>query len=259
MIECQPGKQSKTNFEQTGTCFNHSELISIAREAGISHAASLHPKKLGKIVRDIMYGKSDSVTRPKKPSEWITNEFKWLNSIDILAVMKQYEKSYKHFRFAGVFPRDFAILKDENGNCVIQDMCSYDASIVFSKKQINQIGIIINLDAYGGRGSHWVALMIEYGNRKGIYYYDSTAEPPHKDILVFIQKMRNLISKRFKKSLDIEFNRVPRQKKNTECGVYAMAFLALMLETKMSFSDICYFLPDDTDIHKLRDVFYVSL
>ena len=40
--------------------------------------------------------------RPKKPASWYKNPTEWLNTYDILFVMKQYEESDKLYKFIGV-------------------------------------------------------------------------------------------------------------------------------------------------------------
>ena len=44
---------------------------------------------------------------PESPYEWKKNPNEWLSSIDIIKVMKQYEKAYKCFDFIGPTPIDF--------------------------------------------------------------------------------------------------------------------------------------------------------
>lgn len=246
------------NHSDTGTCYSKEQLLQIADILQVRNARNMSSRTLGKTITKLLRNNNHALpqeeTRPKKPDAWIHDEFKWLNSLDIQAVMKQYERAYSNFRFAGVFPRDFAVLKDAKGKCVVEDMCRYDASKVF-QSGVDRIGMVINLDPYGKSGSHWVALMIDK-IRKGIFFYDSTAVAPHADILVFMQNMRRLIQTRLKIKMDIDYNRVEKQRKDTECGIFVMAFLALMLETKLNFSEVCHSIPNDAQVHLLRDVFY---
>ena len=44
---------------------------------------------------------------PKQPEEWKKNPNEWLTSVDILEVMKQYEKTYQCFDFIGPSPIDY--------------------------------------------------------------------------------------------------------------------------------------------------------
>ena len=41
------------------------------------------------------------------PLKWKENKNEWLNTLDIEAVMKQYEKKYNNFIFIGPVPIDF--------------------------------------------------------------------------------------------------------------------------------------------------------
>lgn len=236
MNRCAPGNR---NFEQTGTCYSAKDLRALAKRKG------------DKRLRENRF-------RPDKPREWVDQEFTWLNSMDISAVMKQYEKADPTFQFLGVLPRDFAVLKNPSGKCVIANTCNFDAGSVFrkSKSKVRRIGMVINLDKWGQGGSHWVALLIDM-KRRAIMYYDSTTDPPHRDILVFMQQQRRAISNALRIDMDMQYNTVERQFKNTECGIFAMTFLAMMLETKLTFQEVCHIMPRDADIHMLRSVFYV--
>jgi hypothetical protein len=193
--------------------------------------------------------------RPAMPDEWRSNPSTWLNTIDINTVMSQYEKAYPHFVFAGVFPRDFAEVRNAGGNCVFGSMCDLDlnAHVAAGKRAV---GFVLNLDKHGESGSHWVSVLIDLG-RRSVFYYDSTAEPPHKDILVFMQKMRRQLSAASKHKADIAYNQVVRQFQNNECGIFAMAFLVLMLETRLTFDEVCRVMGKDADMQTLRNIFFV--
>lgn len=265
MIRCAPGQASKKNHDATGTCYDRDRLLAMARRLAIPGASSMSPRKLGRVVkralqrRNLTDIRSGNAVRPPKPTDWIANEFKWLNSLDIAAVMKQYERGYPDFRFVGVFPRDFAKLRDERGQCVVEDMCNFDVTRLLDSR-VTRVGMVINLDEHGQRGSHWVAVFMEASRlRTGVYYYDSTADPPHKDILVFMQDMRNRMAKHLRRArVEMMYNKRKRQRQNTECGVFCLAFLAIMVETKLMFDEVCSMIPFDADVHMLRDVFFLS-
>jgi len=54
---------------------------------------------------------------PESPPEWKKNPNEWLSSVDIMKVMKQYEKAYKNFDFMGPTPINFDSRK-LYGECV---------------------------------------------------------------------------------------------------------------------------------------------
>lgn len=256
-LSCSP--DSMKNIQVTGTCYSPEELVHIAQKFGIRDARRIQPRKLGQLVMSkIKHSppkKNNTNKRPEKPDTWKDDPYTWLNTMDALAVMRQYEKAYKTFKFVGVYPRDFAVLKDSKGVCVVGNMCNFNP-VKLINTGATRLGFILNLDTYGNPGTHWVALMLDIP-RGGVYYFDSTADPPPYEILKFMQQLRHTIHKEKKMFLDIEHNNVVRQYKDTECGVFSLAFLVLMLETKMSFSEVCKFIPLDADVHMLREVFFV--
>ena len=58
---------------------------------------------------------------PDSPSEWKKNPNEWLSSVDIMKVMKQYEKAYKCFDFMGPTPINFDT-KKLYGECVWEEL-----------------------------------------------------------------------------------------------------------------------------------------
>ena len=62
---------------------------------------------------------------PESPPEWKKNPNEWLSSIDIIDVMKQYEKAYKCFDFIGPSPIDFDTRK-LYGECVWNELCNFN-------------------------------------------------------------------------------------------------------------------------------------
>ena len=114
---------------------------------------------------------------PMPPKSWKKKPREWLTSVDILKVMRQYEKIHPDFYFIGPSPINY----DEHiahGECVWEELCKFNL-----EKQIKRgkykIGIIFNTDPHYKEGSHWVALYIDI--KKGeIYYFDSYGERDFK-------------------------------------------------------------------------------
>ena len=77
---------------------------------------------------------------PESPSEWKKNPNEWLSSIDIMNVMKQYEKAYKCFDFIGPTPIDFDTRK-LYGECVWEELCNFNLAQQI-KNGKTKIGII---------------------------------------------------------------------------------------------------------------------
>ena len=77
------------------------------------------------IQEDIDLETKEYTFSPKAPEEWKKKPNEWLTSIDILEVMKQYEKAYKCFEFLGPSPIDYDTHK-MYGECVWEELCEFN-------------------------------------------------------------------------------------------------------------------------------------
>ena len=143
------------------------------------------------------------------------NKYTWLNTYDILRVMKQYEKKYDDFRFLGVVPSDCPTkIHCELSNIDIKTL---------KKNKVNKIGLIYNLDVSTGPGTHWVAVYIDNKNDE-INYYDSYGSEPIKLINDFIIKLNNKYRK-LGYQPKIIYNDKRHQYGGSECGMYSINFI----------------------------------
>lgn len=189
--------------------------------------------------------------RPIKPQSWLKNSRQWLNTYNILDVMKQYELVHTDFVFAGVFPIDFS----KNDVCSIYDSCNFSIKKMQEDNK-KRFGFVFNLDRHNEPGSHWVSL---FGNidpsspQFGMCYFDSGGNKPLNETLIFMK----YISKQIQGKHIIKYNHVQKQFKNTECGVFSIWFLALCLyyPTK-TYREIRSHVHKDDDAAKLRNYFW---
>lgn len=201
--------------------------------------------------------------KPAKPREWQENEREWLNTNDILHVMRQYEDKHLHFKFLGVFPVDFRAPAGPNvsntKNCVVKSMCEFDIHSLRAQNK-NSFGIVFNLDRHDQPGSHWVSMFCNIdpsAKHYGMCFYDSAGMRPPKLILDFMKYVKKQMNDvKFKG----RFNNIQHQFKNTECGIFSMLFITMCLEhTKMTYRQVRARLPKDKGdkkIHEFRDRFY---
>lgn len=188
---------------------------------------------------------------PKKPDSWKREPNKWLNSRDILNVMKQYEKKYTCFEFLGPSPINYDT-HVYDGECVWKELCEFNIQNEV-KKGKNKIGIIFNLDPHYMPGSHWVAVFINIKKEK-LYFFDSYGEHPEPQI----QKLFNTIKEQGK-NIHLDFkekiNTFRHQYSNSECGMYCLHFIIEMLKDK----NIDYFFSNrisDTKMLELRNEYF---
>jgi hypothetical protein len=140
-------------------------------------------------------------------------KYEWLNTLDIEAVMKQYEAIYPQFKFIGCFASDHFTLNPED----------FPAETIRTSPVS---AIIFNVDASSQSGSHWVAVVfVNEGGRLYLEYFDSTGDPPNKRIKTFLRNPY------FHDAIYLQ-NATQHQKKDSECGVYSMYYILQRLEGK---------------------------
>jgi len=199
--------------------------------------------------------KEDSFA-PVAPSGWKKNPNEWLSSVDILSVMKQYEKAYKCFSFIGPSPIDFDT-RMMNGECVWKELCEFDLQKEMDSGKF-KFGIIFNLDPHYKNGSHWVSLFIN-SRKKKIFYFDSVGHEIPNQIMKFVNKVIEQ-GKQVKPSpINFVFHQnypVEHQYKNTECGVYSIFFISHMLEDKVTEHYLKTHILKDEYMEKFRKIYF---
>jgi hypothetical protein len=206
--------------------------------------------------------------RPSGPSK----KYEWLSTTHINDVVEQYHKLYPHFLFLGAVPYDFEEL-DGLGLKTIN-------YVKLEKEGKYKLGMVINLDEHDENGSHWVALYVDL-RANLIYFFDSVGKPPGKKIKKFINKITQyLYEKKFNKKLkiskllneiknknkkllldvnfiDIKYNQIQHQFKNSECGVYSMNFIIRLLKGE-TFTEITENITKDDEMNKCRETYFVN-
>ena len=216
-----------------------------------------------------VYNKLKDNYRPEKPQSWEADDRQWLNTLDILHVMKQYENSRQDkaskFKFLGVFPIDFA-QQITPGVCVARDMCNFNIISLISEGY-DQAGIVFNLDKHNQPGSHWVAAYINLNPESpkfGLCYYDSAGLKPRLMIMQFLTSVYKQMVDNFpqdiSKKIVVKYNPTKQQFLNTECGIFSMTFLILCLEKQFeSYRKTRNRIKkkrDDGHVHKLRNILF---
>ena len=181
----------------------------------------------------IIHKLSDGAFAPEAPKSWIRDPDEWLSSEEIENVMKQYEDKFPTFEFLGPSPSDYNAPKMA-GVCVWEELCNFSLK-KYVDSGTHKIGVIFNTDPHTEDGSHWVSLFINLGtnanNHKDnyIFFFDSTGDRPQKEIREFINTVTHQ-----GRTMGIKFkyfeNRKQHQKRNTECGMYALFMIVNLIE-----------------------------
>lgn len=193
---------------------------------------------------------AENLFSPQAPESWKNNKNEWLNSLDIINFMRQYEAAYKCFEFIGPTPIDYDTQK-AYGECVWEDLCKFDL-----KTEINngkkKIAVIFNLDPHYKSGSHWVALFVNC-NLKEIYYFDSYGDKCPTNIRRLartIQNQSDLLGRKYK----FFSNKKRHQYGNSECGIYCLYFIMQLLQD-VKFSRFNKKI-NDIDMENLRKKYF---
>ena len=216
--------------------------------------------KLGKVSKEVT-----SHLTPKKPVEWKKDPRTWLTNYDIDDVLKQYEEdTTNNYKYMGAFPIDFAKPTNTFGACLYNEMCSIDLQKLITNKK-NLIGVVFNTDPSDKPGQHWISLIICINPKLpsfGAYFQDSAGGPPPKEVDTFMKSMKkqaDTIGSKFTFRLDNHKKRM--QYKNTECGVYSVAYQLRWINLMKSnpntvLEDVIKITIDDDNVNKARDVLY---
>jgi hypothetical protein len=169
---------------------------------------------------------------PEAPKSWTRDPDEWLTSEDIENVMKQYEDKFPAFEFLGPSPSDYNAPKLA-GVCVWEELCNFSLK-KYVDAGTHKIGVIFNTDPHTENGSHWVSVFINIGDATKketsyIFFFDSTGDRPQKEIREFIKTVTQqgrAAGIRFK----YHENRKEHQKRDTECGMYALFMIVNLIE-----------------------------
>lgn len=192
---------------------------------------------------------------PESPAEWKKNPNEWLSSVDIMKVMRQYEKAYKCFDFIGPSPIDFDT-KLMYGECVWDELCNFNLEDQI-KKGKTKIGIIFNTDPHDKSGQHWLSMFINIKKKK-IFFFDSVGDQAPKEIMVLVNRIKKqglAMNPRMKFTFDQNYP-VEHQYGNTECGIYSIFFIVHMLEDKMTEHYFKTHILKDEYMEKFRKIYF---
>jgi hypothetical protein len=283
-LYCSP--QVEANAKQSGTCFSLEYLRLVAHMYNRHHDDKIDTSKkktkkqlwseLNKRLKNKCdneacwleqpffkeskeHNKIEKRFRPKKPHSWYKNPNEWLNTYDILDVMKQYELRDKTYNFVGVFPIDFASKNSLSSSCVSQEMCNLVLADQW-KKGIKKVGVVFNTDKSTGSGQHWISLFIGLDPKKknfGVYFYDSVASNPPREVRQFMKKMAaelQSLHPKYKANIEVKSNKIQKQFKDSNCGIFSILFQIMMFKSR--FDDVCENMGKDDDVQRFRDVLY---
>jgi hypothetical protein len=229
----------------------HKKLVEYLKDVCNNEACWLKQKKVFGNVESYL---ADSFA-PESPPEWKKNPNEWLSSTDIMKVMKQYERAHKDFDFIGPTPINFNTRK-LYGECVWEELCNINLDKLI-KKGKTKIGIIFNTDPDYKPGQHWISMFVNIKKKK-IFFFDSTGDPPPKEVKELIKKIIEQGNNHTPKiDFKVDSNEgIEHQYGNTECGIYSIFFVVHMLEDKMTEHYLKTHILKDEYMEKFRHIYF---
>ena len=192
---------------------------------------------------------------PIAPNEWKENPNTWLSTLDLLRVLKQYERSHPHFKFLGPSPIDYDY-KTSYNQCVWNDLCNFKLSH-YKNQNKHKIGVIFNTDPHDEDGAHWISVYIDI-KKNVIYFFDSVGRKAPKQVKKFIKniiKESELLGEKMKYD-ELYNHKIEHQYQDTECGMYSLYFIINMLTKKKSWKNFCTNKISDASVSKFRNVYF---
>ena len=273
-VHCSP--KMHHHAEKDSTCFSHGELKMLAGEfnkrsekkiKGTKKEIATELLKAYKPICDksqycwikqtlsntSKISKLESNFRIPMPESWVKDQNTWLNTYDILYVMKQYEELHKEFIFLNVTPIDFAE-KNSSGRCIGDMLCDFDVHDLMNKGK-TRFGIVFNTDTSRGPGQHWCTVYCNLNPKKpnyGIYFYDSVANPCPRQIKAFMKKVVDQVND---PKFESKENKIQRQTGGSECGMFCIVYLTQCLK-HIKHDVICERMGKDDFINSLRKILY---
>ncbi len=210
--------------------------------------------KVKKIMRNMGDDKEKFIDsfKPQMPEKWISDYNTWLNTSDIEKCLDQYDDCNENFYFYGAVPIDFH-------KCKVSNLCSINIQKHLNKGE-DKIGIVFNTDPHDEPGEHWISMFIDLkgdnlDNTPGIYYFDSYGDKAPKEIKNLVKKIKNQ-GKKINKELIYLYNDHPFQKKDAQCGMYAIHFIKEMLRLK-DFKKFLNTKLTDNDMKNKRNEYFI--
>ena len=264
--------QSENIIAPTSSCLLRKDVAAIAVSEGVPNRIASLRKHFGTAdetawihkIRDRDLAEQLALTRfrPQMPAEWHANPRTWLSNVDIDNVIRQYENnlasSSRAFRYLGFAHSDFYKRSIRTGGkCISPTLCDLHVKEQVASGVL-RIAIVFNLDVSTGPGTHWTACFIGLDparpTRYGIFYYDSVGTRMKPGMRAFAKR---LVAEVNDANFNIYENSRQKQRKHSECGIYATSFIILCVVTDVPFREICdSVMKDDDSMQRLRTMLY---
>lgn len=212
-------------------------------------------QKIKSLMKELGSDKEEFIDsfKPQMPKEWVKDYNEWLSTFEIEDCLEQHLDADKSFYFYGAVPIDFS-------KCSVSDLCSFDMKKHIDKNQ-TKIGIVFNTDPSTKDGQHWISLYMDLGKHNndypGIYYFDSFGRKPPKEIKELI-KLAQEQGQKCNCEPYYFYNDYSYQKRNSQCGMYAIHFIKKMLEG-LSFEEYLNTKLSDKHMIDLRKDYFIKI
>jgi len=230
---CSPGRREL--YDKTGTCFNETEIESIAKLTNIGNDIENVKRRFKNDCGDYeaciadKTGVGMKAFVPKRREEWIRDNNAWLSNIDIENVLEGYEMPHlkeAKFGFLGVAPMDFQ--EKTWGNNPVNP-CFKDTDLLVGssvgENGVKNVAAVLNTSYSYQQGQHWVCFFICFDKESdlyGCYYFDSTNQKVPKEVESYIDKVSTSMNRILKKKPKFYTPKTRLQYGSTECGMFCI-------------------------------------
>lgn len=193
------------------------------------------------------------IFKPFSPESWSSKPNTWLSSVDIIKIMQQYEKAYKHFKFIGPSPIDFDS-KEVFSTCVWEQLCNFNLK-EHIKNKITKIGIIFNTDPHDRPGKHWIAMFVDL-DKKFLFYFDSNGTKMPKQISTLINR---IVGQAHEENIQLTVDNnegFTHQYGDGQCGMYTLYFIIELLKEHKNYNFFKTKRIKDKTMRKYRKKYY---
>ena len=203
------------------------------------------------VARSLEKKKKDELEKFTHLPEGPNGKNEWLNNIQIKEYLDMLERTDSSFKCVDVLAMDFEKIKSQG-----LQKADYKKYIDSGRYQL---GFVFNLDNHDEPGSHWVAL---YANLKNniIVYYDSYGIIPEVRVRRLMRRLADFCAETNNINISqvvTRYNKNRHQYKNSECGVYSIAFISnLIKKNGQNYDEYCKTTIPDGDIELCRGKYF---
>ena len=187
------------------------------------------------------------------------NDTTLLNNYNIDNTLILWAREFKNFYPCSFSMIDFKTVTNEFGSIDLAQLINenniFYEDPIYGKQYgpFKTFGCVLNTDVSTGKGKHWVCVFVDCRptNTWTVEYFNSSGNPPHKDVTEWMETQKNNLLKLNNSVKTIVVTNIVHQKGNTECGMYVLYYIRSRLDG-ISYSHFKNNRIDDNEVTEFR-------